>query len=120
MGLENLTAQASEPQAATVGHTPGPWFNDGHYIIAAGPGISGQSVAVTIDDGITCNSERLANARLIAVAPETKAQRDVLLFACKQLLQLHYDSGTASVEGLDIVHKAIAAIANAEGKEQAQ
>lgn len=39
-----------------------------------------------------------------------------LLAVCKALLQLHYDSGTASAEGLEIVHRADAAIKKAEGK----
>lgn len=83
-------AQASEPQAA---HTPGldrTWWTYWQY-------------NAEID-------------RLQATLAETKAQRDELLAACKALLQLHYDTGTASAEGLDVVHQARAAIARAEGE----
>lgn len=54
--------------------------------------------------------ENIANARLIAAAPE-------LVEACRMLLRVHYDTGSASLAGLDAVNLAEAAIAKASGKD---
>lgn len=71
-------------------HTPGPWTlqvtgwintpDAGGYrvLLINGRNFTVAQVQVDEDDG-----EQQANARLIAAAPETKAQRDELLEACK-------------------------------------
>jgi hypothetical protein len=70
-------------------HTPDPWKLDETWMLIVGQDgaevcaiHSGQSDgAIRVDRNIAH-----ANAELIAAAPETKRQRDVLLKACRQTL----------------------------------
>jgi hypothetical protein len=76
---------------STTKHTPGPWTAgrddmatviegfDGKYIYA-GEKYVAAAVGIDIEDW----DEVMANARLIAAAPETKRQRDALLKALKE------------------------------------
>ncbi len=71
-------------------HTPGPWRvqYDGNGLVIE-PQNRLQCDYVAAIDGRGCKGrlENEANAALIAAAPETKAQRDVLLTACKLALR---------------------------------
>lgn len=59
-------------------YTPGPWFKDGPFVRHVDSG----HVIVIVDDALTTEDERSANARLIAAAPEmleiVKAYRNLL------------------------------------------
>ena len=93
-----------------MSHTPGPWTletgtpGDGHHYIQGADG----SDVVSTDDGWNNNyrnyDERLANARLIAAAPE-------LLVACRAAL-----NDRMFKEWPGIATMLMAAISKAEGK----
>ena len=108
-------------------HTPGPWHvgvkTAHHGRDIYGP--HGESVAIT-DDVATFPETAYANARLIAAAPETAAERDrlrevnaELLAACQRLLRVErmtratYDSDVQMAEAVD---QAMGAIARTEGR----
>lgn len=96
-------------------HTPGPWTiadDNGTDIgiIARKRGRGGQMVAmVTVDEDVPQDDdERLANARLIAAAPD-------LLSACKRAVHLYdHDDATSVLEWVNSPEFR-AAIAKAEG-----
>ena len=111
-------------------HTPGPWTirralnpTDGGFDYAVGAVVNGKERCIieafaVIGEGVRVNAE--ANARLIAAAPETAAERDrlradkaELLAALKDILQADFLSPEAR---RDAVRRAGAAIAAAEGK----
>ena len=71
-----------------MNHTPGPWYTaettNGDTLIIAKDGNSGRQISVvrSIVDGLT-EQEQLANARLMASAPDLlKALEDVLYTVC--------------------------------------
>lgn len=91
-----------------MSHTPGPWHVEARgvnlTVIFAGSAKGTRASPCLIMDGD--ESEREANARLIAAAPD-------LLAACKDaLFHLEGDSYCADIE----IQACIAAIAKAEGK----
>ena len=96
------------------GHTPGPWRilpnypGDGRWNISTDNGVV-EKVIVAPDDGWNSSytefTEREANARLIAAAPE-------LLAACLLVLG-HLNGSTGEVDAVAILD---AAIAKAEGR----
>lgn len=108
-------------------HTPGPWFVEmpnwqtPHVWINA-VGSSGVAKIETCDygdgKGERITDEDLANARLIAAAPETAAERDRLkevnaeLLAALKAVMGEWKDGY----GLNCVEQVRAAIAKAEGK----
>lgn len=87
-------------------HTPGPWFVSGPFI---GPRLSpdsGIQIKVARVAGDETDAEVIANARLIAAAPDLLAE---LKFAVKLLSAFPAINGTAQVERM------CAAITKAEG-----
>ena len=90
-------------------HTPGPWQVSPYNNITSRNG----TVAKTEQMPGNYDSEREANARLIAAAPD-------LLTALSGFVQL-YQEGQLTLEGDDgkdpLVSKAIAAIAKAKGEK---
>jgi hypothetical protein len=117
------SSQASGRVAADSGHekakhTPTPWFNDGVYVCAAGDDIYGSSVATAIDDGLTCNSVKIANAEFIVTACNSHEE---LLDALKAVLSeaeflIRFAPGGDKGDKSDAMLRAHAAIAKAEGK----
>lgn len=94
-------------------HTPGPWEQDG-LTVRSSRGIIAKCPVP--QDGGTFDCQD--NARLIAAAPETKAQRDELLAAIKELLFHFTDDGDhRGRPELDCVRRARAAIAKATAFE---
>ncbi len=84
---------ASERSAAASVHTPGPWKFVRHgntgfiWSDAVNRPVGADISGINFTDGSdTGEVEREANAALIAAAPETAAQRDELLAACKRAL----------------------------------
>ncbi len=98
----------SDPVDAVV-HTPGPWhvkvFDDGAFMLAAGPVDDLTSCIIATREAHPEPAEGRANARLIAAAPD-------LLEACEMLLML---SLPIDVSGESMVAKARAAVAKARG-----
>jgi ParB-like chromosome segregation protein Spo0J len=98
-----------------VNHAPGPWAIYEHP--GGSPGIEGEGFSVVVfgdpddDCGVhgRTDDEALANARLIAAAPD-------LLDALKWAERLMDDFSMISPLLADAVDKARAAIAKAEGK----
>ena len=94
-----------------TGHTPGPWFV--HDLTGIGDPVS---VSCTTPDHITVanmgpaltntHEESLANARLIAAAPDLLAERDRLRGAT-QLFIDYFDDDNAWVENSDAVDYAL-------------
>ncbi len=113
-------------------HTPGPWkvftTKDGTQVIGIGE-LNGAGVA---DCGFGVwrggSKEALANARLIAAAPETAAERDrlrevnaELLAILKRILSAHQTGNNGAINGEATLCRhfeaaAEDAIAKAEGK----
>lgn len=56
-----------------MGHTPGPWDNDGNDISAKGSVIATVTLPPLTDSDRITGPEIVANARLIAAAPELLA-----------------------------------------------
>jgi|SRR5690606_7796925 len=83
-------------------HTPGPWKTSGFSISAKGSGYIAKALEVYMK-----RSEREANARLIAAAPD-------LLVALKQARQSMLDSGY-SIDSVAVM-SCSAAISKAEGE----
>lgn len=98
-------------------HTPGPWFADGHYICSAEPDIYARQIAVTCDDGITGNSERIANARLIAAAPELLEALNGLFEQCS-MIHKQWGDGDNTRAADAAIAAGRAAIARAEGRAE--
>lgn len=95
-------------------HTPGPWavaFETDVYSPSSPDGKL--LVAQTDVSNFIPYVEKAANAQLIAAAPETKAQRDELLAACKALVEA-FTAGTSQQHIYRLA--AIRAITKAEGK----
>lgn len=70
-------------------HTPGPWFVDGLIVSAAGKGSVGFAYGPSFAERSEVGRESLANARLIAVAPELLEALQMLLsytLSCEALL----------------------------------
>ena len=114
-------------------HTPGPWVasDNGHILVDEesdywkrrleytnrGNGVEGWRIA-SMESMWT--QEDIANARLIAAAPETKRQRDELLTALKAVLEVT-ENGTCinpRHEREPVIENALAAVAKAEGGEE--
>jgi len=98
------------------GHTPGKWTVIADAIIANSKEPGERLIAVMNWRHVP---EDNANARLIAEAPETKAQRDELLEACKALVDYRKRAGALSfqLEKADYwINKMAEAIDKAEGK----
>lgn len=117
-------------------HTPGPWtieegrdltareqngFGQGHYFDIIDS--EGNPVVVNAYD-VHSHAENIANARLIAAAPETAAERDMLkeinaelLEACRlALIAIDYIESTQLGKKTNTGNTIRAAIAKAEGK----
>ena len=110
-----------------VEHTPGPWeiagqvdmsngLPSGFLIVQKTPvsGFSGVAAALNRsanEQDEPCD-ETLANAKLIAAAPETKRQRDELLEACKEAADFLgcYNFGQTEA-GKPVLEQILAAIA---------
>ena len=118
-------------------HTPGPWKSvrgvattvaelAKHDCILDSSGIEIAEIYRRDND-----DEQHANAQLIAAAPETAAQRDDLLAACRDLLDAFWDmspleyaksrgmDSMSDAEGERIKERARAAIAAAKGADHA-
>lgn len=109
----------------TAQHTPGPWTDDGDFYVWA----DGEIIASIGVLGIP-ETQSLANARLIAAAPETAAERDRLLVEKEELLKamptdaffdlmraaLRPDAGVAFHQIEKMAAACRAAITKAEGR----
>jgi hypothetical protein len=113
-------------EAKVSKHTPGPWHHScGRYVYAYHQGEFGYSksrvVASVPDDELDGGEEeQQANARLIAAAPETAAERDrlkevnaELLAALRAMLSV---VGCGTALDCSVCNSARAAISKAEGK----
>lgn len=88
------------------GHTPGPWFVSGPFI---GPRLSPDSgilLKAARISGDETDAECIANARLIAAAPELLVALEGLLGATEEIGYVHYGPYRAAAR---------AAIAKARG-----
>jgi hypothetical protein len=95
-----------EMKMATQNHTPGPWKTNCLHIERQ----NGQSIAATVHDSWQTEEEELANARLIAAAPELLEA----LQQCVGLLSVAVMAdGATSLYGSPVTQKARAAIAKA-------
>lgn len=97
----------------TSKHTPGPWIIKENFVVAEFPGASATFVAkplhVRIDNGAGDVSKALANARLIAAAPE-------LLEALKDLCTLAGGYGASPDDLRRALSNAEAVVKKAEGR----
>jgi hypothetical protein len=95
-----------------VGHTKGPWFVSGPFV---GPRLNPESgilIKVARVAGVETDEESIANARLIAAAPE-------LLSIVKRFVALPsgaWHPERHAAEEAELVRDARAAIARAEGR----
>jgi hypothetical protein len=99
-------------------HTPKPWRNDGREIEPS-RGHRVEYVEATNGDGFVAQvwtpsdgdaSKRIANARLIAAAPDLLAACEAMVAACELTDEAYYDTIDAATE------QARAAIAKAKGE----
>lgn len=103
-------------------HTPGPYRveqnNGGNYLVIAGPESDIRVVAV-IQHGLLTDSERQANARLIAAAPKQHGALLAVFSVLTVLLHLAQATGTKYDIGLlqHIIPVVQAAIAEVEGTD---
>ncbi|MTW19420.1 hypothetical protein GJ689_24830 [Rhodoplanes serenus] len=102
-------------------HTPGPWEVDHHHLVRT---VDGLQIACAYEFWVRGAEQGAANARLIAAAPETAAERDRLAERVRQLEHVikrtreviidHFD------DGCDECANAVAlidlALAKAEGR----
>jgi len=103
---------------STAQHTPGPWTTDEadhdapHQEIKIKAGKNRTICTVWIDDAPVrdFNAEQEANARLIAAAPQLRAQRDALLALLLELVDIEGPQPGTSEWG----DKVLAAIARVE------
>jgi hypothetical protein len=90
-------------------HTPGPWDIDGCTIVGNLDGLLPVDIAVTCNVAQTTETERKANAHLIACAPD-------LLAACLLLVAYHDNRTEDSIQLEHVVASARAAVGKATGK----
>ncbi len=89
-----------EASEQVAGHTPGPWCIDAQYIVAPD-----QQDANNWDEATICqwgSYSTEANARLIAAAPETAAERDRLREALEAIVLIR-DGRTHMVDKLQLI-----------------
>ena len=99
------------PIAKTARHTPGPWHATAEYIRDENDGMIGEATNLWANVK-TPIGERLANAQLMAAAPELLAALRALL-ATNSCREATYNSNVGLAEAVDVAR---AAIANAEGR----
>lgn len=94
-------------------HTPGPWKANQPHVIT---GHSGVVIAKTIDSKEGYDT-KVANARLIAAAPELLAALAAITDATNNKYQFHGDKpmSVAGPAWKDCIHAARAALAKAKG-----
>lgn len=93
----------------TTTHTPGPWQFDGQVILDE----DGSHVASPIGcDTVDCDDEAIANARLIAAAPDLLAACEAFLGEIDEIDACGQRHGI----GAEIIAAVEAAIAKARGK----
>lgn len=98
-------------------HTPGPWRVYDEFILAGGQGRVGRVIAAALDRvHFECNAENLANATLIARAPDLLADSTRLRELLREWIKVTCDYANLELVVVDsgLIERSKAAIGEGE------
>lgn len=98
----------------TTTHTPGPWMADSHYPSVSAP--TSPNLSLCNDHAIPM-SERIANARLIAAAPDLLAALEAIFGIALDGKSHFHSAELIRVMGKERFDAARAALAKATGEQ---